>query len=52
MATCFDRKTIIIRPVMNILRYNKLSTPWDPISSTVKVKIAYGELLFETKTLK
>ena len=51
-ATCFDRKTVIIRPIKNILRYNKLSTQWDPISFTVKVKTAYDELLFEPKTLK
>ena len=24
MATCFDRKTVIIRPIKNILRYNKV----------------------------
>ena len=29
-----------------------MSTQWDPISLTVKVKIAYDEHLFETKTLK
>ena len=49
MATCFDRKTVIIRPINNILRYNKVSTQWNPISFTVKVKKAYDELLFETK---
>jgi len=52
MATCFDRKMVIIRPIKNILRYNKVSTECDPISFTVKVKIAYDELLFETKTVK
>ena len=53
MATCFDRKTVIISPEKNIfLRYNKVSTQWDPISFTVKVKITYDELLFESKTLK
>ena len=31
------------------MRYNKVSTQWDPISFTVKVKIAYDELLFEVK---
>jgi len=50
MATCLDRKTVIIRPLKNIfVRYNKVSTQWDPISFTVKVKIAYDELLFEVK---
>jgi len=29
-----------------------MNTQWDPISFTVKVKIAYDELFFETKTLK
>ena len=44
MATCFDHKTVIIRPVKNIfLRYNKVSTQWDPISFTVKVKTAYNK---------
>ena len=52
MATCFDRKTVIIRPVKNIIKVKKVSTEWDPISFTVKAKIAYDELLFETKTLK
>jgi len=47
MATCFDRKTVIIRTTKNILRYNKLSTQWDPISFTVTVKITYDELLVE-----
>jgi hypothetical protein len=41
MGTYFDSKTVINRPIKNILRYNK-----------VKVKMAYDELLFETKTLK
>ena len=45
----FDRKTVIIRPIKNIF---EVSTQRDPISFTVKVKIAYDELLFETKTLK
>ena len=36
----------------HILRYKKVNTQWDPISFTVKVKLAYDELLFETKTLK
>jgi len=52
MATCFDHKTVIIRPIENIfLRYNKVSTQWDPISFTVKVKTPYDELLIETKTM-
>ena len=47
MATCFDRQTVIIRPIKNIFKvlYNKVSTQWDPISFTVKVKTAYGEIL-------
>jgi len=52
MATCFDRDTVIIRPIKTFLTYNKVSTQWDPISFTVKVKTAYDELLLETKTLK
>jgi hypothetical protein len=32
------------------LRYNKVRTQWDPISFTVKVKLANDELLFETET--
>jgi len=51
MATFFDRKTVIIRPIKNISKVNKANTQWDPISFTVKVKIAYNELLFEPKTL-
>ena len=46
MTTCFDRKTVIFRPIKNVsLKYNKLSTQWDPISFTVNVKIAYDETL-------
>ena len=52
MATCFDSKTVIIRPIKTFLRHNKVSAQWDPISCTVKVKIAYDELLFETENLK
>jgi hypothetical protein len=38
MATCFGRRSAIIRPIQNIYRYNRLNTQWDPISFTVKVK--------------
>jgi len=42
----FRPKTIMIRPIKNtFLRYNKVSTQWDPVSFTVKVKIAYDETL-------
>ena len=51
MATFFDRKTVIIRLIKNIFKVNKVKTQWDPISFTVKVKIAYNELLVEPKTL-
>ena len=51
-ATCFDRKTVIIRPIKNIIKVQQSSTQWDPISFTVKVKTVYDKLLFETKTLK
>ena len=34
------------------LRCNKVSAQWNPILFTVKVKMAYDELLFETKILK
>jgi len=46
MATCFDRKTVIFRPTENILRYNKVSAEWDPISFTVKLKITYEILIY------
>ena len=29
----------------HFLRYNKVNTKWDAISSTVKVKITYDEIL-------
>ena len=47
MATCFDRKTVIITSIENIvfLMYNKVSTQWDSILFTVKDKMAYGEIL-------
>ena len=52
MATCFDHKTVIFRPIENICKVQQSSTQWDLNLFTVKVTIAYEELLFETKTLK
>ena len=45
MATCFDPKRSSSGQYRTFLRYNKMSTQWDPISFTVKVKITYDELL-------
>ena len=42
VATCFDRKRIIMRPIKNILfKVQKVITQWDPISFTVEYKIMY-----------
>jgi len=30
MATCFDRKTVIIRPIENISKVKKLALNWIP----------------------
>ena len=32
--------------------YNKMSTKWDPISFTVKVKITYDEVLIYNQNIK
>ena len=45
MATCFDRKRSSSGQYRTFLRYNKVTTQWDPISFTVKVKITYDEIL-------
>ena len=45
MATCFDRKRSSSGQLRTFLRYNKVSTQWDPISCTATVKITYDEIL-------
>jgi len=52
MATCFDCKQSSSGLQRVFLRYNKVSTQWDPISFTVRFKIMYDEILIYTKTLK
>ena len=44
MATCFDHKLSSSGQKRIFLRYNKVSTQWDHISFTVKVKITYEEI--------
>jgi len=45
IATCFDRKRPSSGQYRTFLRYNKVSTQWDPISFTVRVKITCDEIL-------
>ena len=45
MATRFDRKQSSSGQWRIFLRYNNVSTQWDPISFTVKVKITYDDIL-------
>ena len=52
MATCFDRRTVIIRPKKSILRYNTVSTQWDLIQFKEKVKTVRDKLLIEAKKIK
>jgi len=43
----FRLQTVIIRPIKNILlKVQKGSTQWDPISFTVEYKIMYKKFLF------
>jgi len=49
----FWPKTVIFRPMKNIIKVQWSSTQWDPISVTVKVKIMYDEIpIFIIKTIK
>jgi len=45
MATCFDRKRSSSGQYRTFLRYNTLSSQFEPISFTVKSKITYDEIL-------
>jgi len=52
MATCFDHKESSSGQYRKFVRYNKVSTQWDPILFTVKVKIIYDEILIHNKNIK
>jgi len=43
MTTCFDPTRSSSGQYRTFLMYNKVSTQWDPISFTVRVKIMYDE---------
>jgi len=41
----FRPYTVIFRPTENIIRHHTVTTQWDPISFTARVKTMYDEIL-------